>query len=84
MRINKKPENTVRNNIKRLIMPNTGGGGGANLSYDATTRTVSSDSGTDAVITLATTSLPGLMSAADKAALDAGINPDPRLTWRML
>jgi hypothetical protein len=47
-----------------------GGGAGTDLSWDATTRTVASSTGTDAVITEATTALPGLMSAADKALVN--------------
>lgn len=45
-------------------------GGGANLGYIAATRTVTSDSGTDAVITLVDAIDPGLMSSADKTKLD--------------
>ena len=41
------------------------------FSRDATTVTVESDTGTDAVLPVATASLAGAMSAADKAALDA-------------
>lgn len=51
----------------------SGGGSGTgttNLSYTAATRTVASDTGTDAVITEATTSDPGLLSAIDKDKLD--------------
>lgn len=50
----------------------TGGGGGANLTFsrDATTVTVLSDSGTDAILPAATTSDAGVMSAADKTKLD--------------
>jgi hypothetical protein len=50
-----------------------GGGGGANLSViDNTTSElkVASDSGTDATLTSATTSLAGLMSAGDKTKLE--------------
>jgi hypothetical protein len=45
----------------------------ANLSFtrDATTVTVASDAGTDAVLPAATTSLAGVMTAADKTKLDA-------------
>ncbi len=49
----------------------TGGGGGAtNLGYVAGTRTVTSDTGADAVLPLATTAEAGLMAAADKTKLD--------------
>ena len=47
-----------------------GGGAGTDLSWDAATRTVASSTGTDAVLTEATTALPGLMSAADKALVN--------------
>jgi hypothetical protein len=51
----------------------TGGGGGAtNLTFsrDATTVTVESDTGTDAALPSATTSLAGVLSATDKTKLD--------------
>lgn len=51
----------------------TGGGGGAtNLTYvsSSTTGTVESDTGTDAIIPAATTSIAGLISAADKTKLN--------------
>jgi hypothetical protein len=50
-----------------------GGGGGANLSVTGRTSTgltIASDSGTDAAVPAATTSLAGLMVAADKTKLD--------------
>jgi hypothetical protein len=50
-----------------------GGGGSANLSVvniTATTLDVASDSGTDATIPAATTSLAGLQSSADKTAIN--------------
>lgn len=49
-----------------------GGGSGANLSFtrDATTVTVASDTGTDAVLPAASSTLAGVMPAADKAKLD--------------
>lgn len=47
-----------------------GGGGATNLGYVAGTRTITSDTGTDAVLPLAGSD-PGLMSAADKTKLDA-------------
>ena len=43
----------------------TGGTGGANLGYDSATRTVTSDSGTDAVLTLADVTNPGLLTSTD-------------------
>ena len=51
----------------------TGGGGGAtNLSFtrNATTVTVESDTGVDAILPAATTSLAGVFPAADKTKLD--------------
>lgn len=42
-----------------------GGGGGANLAYNSTTRTVTSDSGTDAILTLANATDAGLMAPSD-------------------
>ena len=52
--------------------PAAGGGGGAtNLTYTASTRTVASDTGTDAVLTLVDGTNPGLMASADKTKLDA-------------
>jgi hypothetical protein len=51
----------------------TGGAGGStNLTYsrDGTSVTVLSDTGTDAVLPAATTSLAGLLTAADKLLLD--------------
>lgn len=56
------------------VPPGAGGGGGTTnltMSRDATTVTVLSDTGTDAAIPAATASLAGIMSAADKVALDA-------------
>ena len=49
-----------------------GGGGATNLSFTrtATTLTVASDTGNDAVLPAATTSLSGVLSAADKTKLD--------------
>ena len=40
---------------------------GTDLAWDATTRTITSSTGADVVLSLATSALPGLMSAADKA-----------------
>lgn len=50
-----------------------GGGAATNLSAtrDATSMTVASDTGSDATLAAATTSLAGVMSAADKTKLDA-------------
>ncbi len=42
-----------------------GGGGATNLSWDAATRTLASDTGTDAVLTLADNSNPGLAVAPE-------------------
>lgn len=49
-----------------------GGAGATNLSIttSATTLTVLSDTGTDAILPVATTSLSGVLSAADKTKLD--------------
>lgn len=47
-----------------------GGGGATNLGWNAATSTVTSDTGTDATLTLADAVNAGLMSAADKAKLD--------------
>jgi hypothetical protein len=50
-----------------------GGGGGANLSVTGNTTSqlvIASDSGTDATLTSATTTLAGLMSGGDKTKLD--------------
>jgi hypothetical protein len=44
--------------------------GGANLSYDAATRTVASDTGTDAVLTLFTSALAGLTPASGGGAVN--------------
>jgi hypothetical protein len=49
-----------------------GGGGATNLTFtrDGTTVTIESDTGTDAILPAATTSLAGVLSAADKTKLD--------------
>lgn len=53
-------------------------GGATNLAYVAATRTVTSDTGTDATLTLVDVSNPGLMASADKTALDSAMQPgDP-------
>jgi hypothetical protein len=52
---------------------NGGGVGTTNLSYDAGTRVVSSDTGTDATLTLADGTNAGLMASADFTKL-AGIS----------
>jgi hypothetical protein len=49
-----------------------GAGGATNLSWTAATRTVASDTGTDAVLTVATGADAGLMTAADFTKL-AGV-----------
>jgi hypothetical protein len=49
----------------------SGGGGATNLSYDAATRTVASDTGTDATLTLADGTNAGLMTAANFTKLGA-------------
>ncbi len=68
----------VENKIKRLIQPSGGGGGGGatNLTWVAGTSTVTSDTGTDAVITVADGTNPGLMSSSDFTKL-AGISGTP-------
>lgn len=43
-----------------------------NLAYDSTSRVLSSSTGDDATLPLATPTLPGLLSAADKVKLDGG------------
>lgn len=48
-----------------------GGGAGTDLSYDAATRLLSSSTGTDVTLPVATTALAGLESAADKTKLDS-------------
>jgi hypothetical protein len=45
-------------------------GTSTDLSYNAATRLLSSSTGTDVTLPEATTSLPGLMAAADKAKVD--------------
>lgn len=59
--------------IQRLVSAvGSGGGGGAtDLGYVAATRLLTSSTGTDVTLPLATTLLAGLMSAADKTALAA-------------
>lgn len=55
-----------------FLPPGPGGAGATNLSVtpSVTTITVLSDTGTDAVLPVATTSLSGVLSAADKTKLD--------------
>lgn len=48
----------------------TGGSGSTNLTYDAATRTIASDTGTDAVLPVADNTNPGLLPVADKVKLD--------------
>ena len=50
---------------------------GTNLSYTAATRVLSSSTGDDATLPLATTSDAGLMSATDKVKLNAAPTSDP-------
>jgi hypothetical protein len=47
-----------------------GAGAGTDLAYDAATRVLSSSTGDDATLPLATTTVPGLQSAADKTKLN--------------
>jgi len=54
----------------------SGAGGATNLTWTASTRTIASSTGTNAVITLATTDDAGLMSAAQFDKL-AGLATDP-------
>ena len=54
------------------IPDDVSGGGATNLAYDAATRVVSSDTGTDATLTLADGTNPGLMTSADFTKL-AGV-----------
>lgn len=49
----------------------SGGGGATNLSWDPTTSTISSDTGTNAVLTTATSIADGLMSVAQNDKLNA-------------
>jgi len=56
---------------KALASDLAGSGGATNLAYDAATRVVSSDTGTDATITLADVTNPGLMTSADFTKLGA-------------
>lgn len=57
---------------RQITIASTGGGGATNLSFtrDASTVTVASDTGTDAVLPAATTSLAGVFTAAQAVALD--------------
>lgn len=63
---------TVTTEIYSHVIVTGGPGGGANLAWSAspTGGTVSSDSGTDATLTLATTTNAGLQSPADKTKSD--------------
>lgn len=58
-----------------------GGGGSTNLAWDAATRTISSDTGTDAVITLADGTNAGLMSSASFIALGTALQPGAIIPW---
>ena len=59
--------------IQRLVLAvaagGGGGGGATDLGYTAATRLLTSSTGTDVTLPLATTLLAGLMSAADKTAV---------------
>jgi hypothetical protein len=52
-----------------------GPAGNTNLAYIAASRLITSDTGTDATLPEASTTVPGLMSAADKAKLDGLTEP---------
>ena len=60
---------------------------GTDLAFSAATRTLSSSTGADVVLPEATTTAAGLMSAADKAAIAAGLiayvhtQATPATTW---
>lgn len=59
----------------RLLVSGSGGGGAgspANLSYTASTGVVANSNGTGFTIPAATTSVQGLLSAADKTKIDGG------------
>lgn len=58
-----------------------GGGGVTNLSWNAATRTVASDTGTDAVLTLADGTNAGLMSSASVIALASALQPGAAIPW---
>ena len=62
--------------VSQAIAALAGAGSGANLSWSASTSIVYSDTGTDATLTVADTTNPGLMSSADfdKVALLSGTN----------
>jgi hypothetical protein len=54
-----------------IVTINAAGGGGAtNLGYTVSTRILTSDTGTDVTLPLATGTDPGLLSASDKTKLD--------------
>jgi len=55
-----------------ISVGSSGGGGATNLSFsrNTTTATIASDTGTDATILAATTTLAGVMTSADKTKLD--------------
>jgi hypothetical protein len=59
---------SLNKNLRRLVAElaagGGGGGSGANLGYVAATRTVTSDTGTDAVLPVVTTSAAGLAPAS--------------------
>lgn len=59
------------NTVIRVVTtgPQGPAGTGADLSYNASTRLLSSSSGADVTLPEATTSVPGLMAASDKVTL---------------
>lgn len=65
--------------IDALLADISGGGGGGttnlSVSRTSTTLTVASDTGSDASLPAATSSLAGIMTAADKVTLDAAVTP---------
>lgn len=63
------------------IQGGSGGGGATNLSWDAATRTLSSDTGTDAILTLADGTNAGLMSSASVLALASALQPGALIPW---
>jgi hypothetical protein len=69
-------------NLKKALVSDFGGSGTTNLAYDAPTRTVSSDTGSDAILTLVDSTNAGLMSSSDfsKLALITGTNTGDQTT----
>jgi hypothetical protein len=58
-----------------------GGGAGTDLAWNAATRTVSSSTGNDAVLTLADATNAGLMSSASVIALASALQPGATIPW---